>query len=602
MKENVRLVPASVNSFVGDVVAVKLMEDSDISKKKIIWSASSDAVIIKSFSDDARYAFSDGVLITLSHVGQATVTACLDGNTYSIPITVHEMKHTESSVDLNYYIGDLHDHTSLIHDPKLFPTRAEGRARAYLKQVKEEGLLDFAVISDHAELLLPNEFFDNFFAADEVSPQLVVFPGCESAVSVMATDRYGVTIKQSGEIVTLNTDDYTDCSTWEEFYSKVARKPFTICTLAHPQIIGYSHKGMWNFMLHKNNTPEMLHAVHMVEMGDGSTRESNLINELMYSLALDNGFKVSTTCSSDEHGPIWGFNRFPGKTVIMAENKTKEAFIDAIKSCRIYATESGNVKLAYTVNGVCAPAVLTPCDKYEFNVKISLIHEDADSLPVECKVISNRGRTVKTIKDIDFSDFSFTVNSDEAGYFYLRLRDSKNRKTWSVPVWTGRALNNKPVQSLTPIDKSAFSATDIKYGTDAKLLISDDPNESWHSEHSEAELVIDMGCTKKITALGHYPRIITRELLKEISKRPGALISELPVEYTLQASVDGINYCLCDTGLFRAFGGEEIIEFEETEARYVKLSIHSNVAEYSGHEKSFRAGLAIGELTLYKKQ
>ncbi len=602
MKENVQIVPASVNSFVGDIVAVKLVADSDISKEKITWSASGDAVIIKSFADDERYAFSYGVLLTLCKVGEVTVTANFDGTEYSIPVTVREMKHTEPSTDLNYYIGDLHDHTSLNHDPKLFPTRAEDHAREYLKQVKEEGLIDFTVISDHAELLKPNEFFDNFFAADEVSPQIVIFPGCESAVSAMATDRYGITIKQSGEIVTLNTDDYTDCATWEEFYSKVARKPFALCTLAHPQIIGYSHKGMWNFMLHQNNTPEMRHAIHTVEMGNGTTRESNLINEFMYSVALDNGFKVSTTCSSDSHGPVWGYHGFPGKTVIMAENRTKEDFIDAIMSCRIYASESGNVKLAYTVNGVCAPAVLTPCDKYEFNVKVSLFHEDADALPVECKVISNRGKTVKTITGEALSDFSFTVNSDEAEYFYLRLRDSKNRKTWSVPVFTGRATENKPISSLAPIDKSGFSATDVKYATDANLLVSDDPNESWHSDHSDAEIVIDMGRIEKITALGHYPRIITRELLKEISKRPEALIAELPVEYTLQTSVDGVKYCLCDTGLFRVFGGEEIIEFKETSARYVKLSIHSNVAEYSGHKKSFREGLAMGELTLYKKQ
>lgn len=600
MKEDIKIIPSSIHSFVGNVVAVRLVSDRDISKENITWSASSDTVSIKSFSDDTRYAFSDGVLLTLSHVGQATVTAYLDGNEYTLPITVREMKHTEPRIDLNYYLGDLHDHTSLIHDPKLFPSRADDRARPYLKQIKEEGLLDFAVISDHAELLKPNEFFDNFFAADEVSPQIVIFPGCESAVSAMATDRYGVTIKQSGEIVTLNTDDYTDCATWEEFYSKVAKKPFTICTLAHPQIIGYSHKGMWNFMLHKNNTPEMLHAIHMVEMGNGTTRESNLINELMYSLALDNGFKVSTTCSSDDHGPKWGYYSFPGKTVIMAENRTKEDFLDALMSCRVYATESGNVKLAYTVNGVCAPAVLTPCDKYEFRVNVSLFNEDDDSFPVECQVISNRGKTVKTIKNVDFSDFSFTVDSSDAGYFYLRLIDVKNRKTWSVPVWTGKALGNKSMSSISPIDKSGFSAMDTKYDVDASILISDDPNKFWHSEHSEAEIVIDMGRTEKITAFGHYPRIITREVLKNQS--PETLLCELPVEYTLYTSINGIEYTLCDSGLFRAFGGEEIIEFKEREARYVKLSVNSNVAEYSGHENLFPTGLSIAELTLYKKQ
>ena len=47
-------------------------------------------------------------------------------------------------------------------------------------------------------------------------------------------------------------------------------------------------------------------------------------------------------------------------------------------------------------------------------------------------------------------------------------------------------------------------------------------------------------------------------------------------------------------------GGEEIIPFDEVTARYVRLTVHSNVAEYSGHASAFKKGLAIGELTLYR--
>lgn len=601
MKDSIRIFPDAVCSFVGDTVAVKLVSDRDISRENIVWSASSDAVSVKSFACDTRFAFTDGVILTLLKVGEATVTAHFDGKSYSLPVKIREMRHAESGQDMNYYVGDLHDHTSIIHDPKLFPARKDDRAEPYVKQVKDEGLIDFAIISDHGELLTPNEFLDNFFVAEGASPELTVFAGCENDVSVIHTDRYGITTKQSGEIVSLNTDDYTNCNTWEEFYSRVARKPFAICTLAHPQIIGYSYKGMWNFALHKNNTPEMLHAIRMVEMGNGTLRESNLINEFMYSVALDNGFKVSPTCSSDSHGPVWGYTCFPGKTVIMAKDRTKEDFIDAMMSCRVYASESGNVKVAYTVNGVCAPAVLTPADRYEFNVKLSLFREDTDSMPVECKVISNRGKTVKTVNCAELSELSFTVISDEAEYFYLRLSDKKGRKTWSVPIFTGRERANKPLVSISPVDKTGFSATDIKYGTDASVLVSDDPSEFWHSEHSDAEIVIDMGRALKITALGHYPRIITRDILKKLSKRPEMLMAELPVEYTVETSLDGKCYTVCDEGLFRVFGGEEIISFEETEARYVKLTVHSNVGGYSGHSEKFSEGLAIGEITLYSE-
>ena len=600
MKDSIRIFPDAVCSFAGDTVAIKLIADRDISKENIIWSASSDALSIKSFADDTRYAFTDGVILTLLKAGEATVTARFDGRDYSIPVSIREMRHTESGADLNYYIGDLHDHTSHIHDPKLFPLRGDDRAAPYIEQVKNEGKMDLTVITDHGELLTPNEFLDNFFTADGASPELVALAGCESAVSVMETDRYGITTKQSGEIVTLNTDDFTDSSTWEEFYSRVASKPFTFCTLAHPQIIGYSHKGMWNFSLNKNNSPEMRHAIRGVEMGNGSTRESNLINELVYSIALDNGFKVSATCSSDSHGPEWGYGCFPGKTVIMAKSKSKEDFLDALLSNRFYATESGNVRLSYSVNGAVAPATLAPCSEYSFSVSISLFREDIDSTPTECRVISNRGLTVKTVTGDALSELSFTVKAEDADYFYLRLTDKKSRKTWSAPVFVDREKRVRSAESIKPIDKSGFTVTDARYGSDASALVCDDPNRFWHSEHSDAEIVIDMGRTEKIKALGHYPRVITREILAKLSKQPSALICELPVEYTLETSLDGRAYTVCDEGLFRAFGGEEIIPFDEVTARYVRLTVHSNVAEYSGHASAFKKGLAIGELTLYR--
>lgn len=123
MKDSIRIFPDAVCSFAGDTVAVKLVSDRDISRENIVWSASSDAVSVKSFACDTRFAFTDGVILTLLKVGEATVTAHFDGKSYSLPVKIREMRHTESGENLNYYVGDLHDHTSLIHDPKLFPAR-----------------------------------------------------------------------------------------------------------------------------------------------------------------------------------------------------------------------------------------------------------------------------------------------------------------------------------------------------------------------------------------------------------------------------------------------------------------------------------------------
>ncbi len=595
-----RLTFTEIESYVGDIVPLKLVCERDISHSDIAWRVDGSAVILRGFENDEKMPFTDGVLLTLCAVGEAVVTATLDGESYSASVRVRDMRRASPTDTLNYYIGDLHDHTCPINGYDEFAARKTSLPRDYISQVRAEGLLDFTAISDHSEPLNAREFFDNFFVAEEACKDIVVFPGCECDVTVIEEDRFGIPIKRSGEIVCFNSDDYAECTTWEQFYDAVARKPYSVCAFAHPQIVGFAKKGIWDFTLHKNNTPEMLRAVRMMEMGDGSLRQSNIIHEMMYSVALDNGFKISTTCSSDSHGPVWGYHRFPGKTVIMAPERTREAFLDAMENNRVYATESGNLKLSYKVNGITAPATLAPADKYEFRVSVSYFHEDESTVPVECRVISDKGKTVATVKDVDFSDFSFILNAPTAGYFYLRFKDRENRRTWSPPVWTGRALCGTTPPKLCEIDKKGFSARDLVSGENATATLNGDPLVPWISPECTADIVIDMGRVEKVSGLGHYPRVIWRELIKDWYGGTPPLLSEFPVEYTISASLDGEHYDICDEGIFRCYGSEEILPFESRDARYVRLTVHSNVATYKGIPEFADRGLAIGELTLYK--
>ena len=596
----IKLSKDTVISFKGDVIPLKLISEKDLSAEPIKWSCNSDKVLIKEFSD-RPLGFRDGVLITLLDVGESIVCAELDGVTYTAKIVAREMKHAESDAELKYYVGDLHDHTCPINYFDEFSKRTEGLPKDYIYQVKGEGLLDFTAISDHSGPLNVKEFFENFILAEEVADSLVVFPGCECDVTVMDKGRYDVDIKRSGEIVCLNSDDYAECSSWDEFYSAVASKPFPVCIFAHPQIVGFSKKGIWDFAPEKNNTKEMLHAVKGVEMGDGSTRQSNLINEFIYSAALDNGFKVSTTCSSDSHGPVWGYHRFPGKTVIMASEKSREAFLDAMNNGRMYGTESGNLKLRYTVNGVTAPATLDAATEYTFKATVTYFREDASTHPTKCLLISDGGKILARLEGDDLSHLEFTVKSEDASYFYLRFTDSEGRRTWSPPVFTGRAPKKIPAYPISPIDKSDFTAIDETSGLDASLLLNDDPLEHWTSEKNRAEIVIDMQKAETVCALGMHPRLVWRELMNDSYGGTPPILAEFPVEFEIYTSLDGAEYNICESGVFRRFATEEIIRFDERTARFVKLKILSNAADFKGTHEFPDSKITIGELTIYTK-
>ena len=354
-----------INSFCGNVVPLTFKGEG-----KVNWSTDSDAVTIRTFSE-GELAFSNGVLLTLQKAGSATVTAECNAEKYQCKINIREMK-TWSGEPLNYYVGDLHDHTTDEHNHDKFIVRESGFPIDVINAVKEDGRMDFHVISDHTKTLNQRDFFRGF-TDDEISEpkEHIAFPGSESEVTVVVEDRYGIPHKNSGEIVVFNANNYSYAHSWEEFFKDYENSPFAVAILAHPQVSGFSVKGIWNFDLDKNNSPDMRRLIKGIEMGNGGDRESNMLNEYVYSKALDNGFKVSTTCSSDSHGNSgWGYGIFPGKTVIMAAEKTKEAFLDAFNNSRFYACSSGNHKLTVTVNGKMAPCTLEETDTYEFKVDI----------------------------------------------------------------------------------------------------------------------------------------------------------------------------------------------------------------------------------------
>jgi len=597
---SLRLSKDKIESFCGDVLPLRLF--SDAPTDRICWEVEGDAVQLRSFSEEEELPFDTGVLLTLLRPGTAVVTATADGEVCRCQVTVTKRLCASSDDEMQYFIGDFHDHTTNEHNHDRFRDRTCGFPWEYIRQVKEENKLDFCVISDHGGTLNPRDFFRGFTDAEDMKPMdLIVFPGCESEVTAVSYDRYGVPHKNSGEIVTVNGDSFTSSYTWSEFLRVFEHSPNLICTLAHPQILGYSVPGIWNFALDQNNTPEFLRMTKMVEMGDGSDRSSNLINEYTYSVALDNGFRVGTTCSSDSHGPLWGYDAFPGKTVIMAPEKSKEAFVDALLNNRVYACSSGNLKLSYSVNGMTAPADLPPATKYNFHVRLSFFHEDPSTVPVKCQVISDAGKTVKVIENVDFRDFTFTVESETAGYFYLRLTDTEGRKTWSVPVWTERSVIPRSRQALTPIEKRGCKAYDLHTGKEVPVLLNDRPTESWCSQSGTAEIVIDLQTEQEICGLGHYPTIIDRRSLPDPTVPVAELVARFPVDYRISTSCDNVTYTTCAEGLFRIFGGEEVISFAAHTARYVKLQVLSTAGKASEYAKYQDAKVSMAELTVYKK-
>ena len=582
----------SIDSFCGNVVSLRLLEGETPVKAE--WSAEGDAVRLRTFAH-----FDGGVLLVMEKPGTACVKAVCGTETFLCPVSVRPMTHTESGEDLNYYNGDFHTHTSNDHTAPTFAVRTFGFPEEMARDIGKEHRMDFGVVSDHACVLNDADFFRGFIAADEKAPEnVVIFAGSESEISEIVYDRYGIRHKNGGEIVTLNTDGYKDTSLFTEYLDEVTNAPAAIASLAHPQVMGSSVAGIWNFDLAKNNTERMKHMVRFVEMGNGTDRDTTPLFEHTLSVALDQGYRVSTCCTSDHHGPTWGADIFPGKTIIMAKEKSKEAFLDAIRSNRAYATEAGNVKLFYEVNGQAAPADLKDADRCTFHVKAC--HLDGTPAPEikSLEVITDYEQRAAKIENVDFSDITFTVKSSTASYFYLRLVDDQGRKTWSTPVWTGRKTAQPP-KDLRLQSALDFSAFDAVTGTDATILFNGTPREPWRGA-ANADLRIDLKETKKLRAVGVLPKLYGS--FEELLPRP-ELFKEcmsFPCKIRLSGSADGETFFPLADGYVRIFGGESIFFFDAASVRYLRLEILETAGKTSCLPQFTDLGLVVGEIEVYE--
>ena len=596
-----------ISSFVGDVLPLSLVGEGVNRDSIIEWSIDGDAALIREFNTGATYSFNNGVLVTLVKPGEATVRARLEGVEYLTRVTAREMRHAAPDAEMNYYFGDMHDHTSMNHKQAEFATHEFGTIEGYLDYINDEykrneGRLDFGVISDHAGVTNDRDFFHGFELTRAVGDDegVIVFAGAESEITYTEHDRLGVLHRLSGEIVTINSAGYSDSHSWEEFHSDMSYSPRAIAIFAHPHVVGFSTNGIWNFNFAKNNTPRMLEMARGFEMGNGADRKENLLHEYGYSAALDAGFRLSPTCGSDSHGSRWGYRIMPGKSVIMAPERSREAFLDAFINNRFYATESGNVRLKYSVNGMSAPADLALADKYDFKISLSYFTDDDSTHPTYLEVISDYGEALYTADIAGKSEIAFTVSSDSARYFYLRLVDGSGRKTWSMPVFTGRAYDKLVEPDINPIDMSAAKA--FVSGREEPKLINGDPFDSWCAEDTSAVIDIDLGEAHRVAAIAYYPHIILRGKDKGPEWTTSDETAGLVSRYEIYTSTDGENYSLAKRAKAQTLGSENIIAIAPTEARYVRFKALSTVGSDSRIEKYLGRTVKIANLAVFEEK
>jgi hypothetical protein len=245
---------------------------------------------------------------------------------------------------------------------------------------------------------------------------------------------------------------------------------------------------------------------------------------------------------------------------------------------------------------------------YYFQIKLAQFEADPTAIPTRLEVISDYGETVYVCENFG-EEASFTLHSDTARYFYLRLLDEKARKTWSMPVWTGRDFDapRAAEKEIIPLNGCDFTATEVQTGADAAAAIDGDPHTAFESTLPVTSILIDMKKEQRICAVGYWARRFTKDWIKEtsvdwkaeIGPRILEIVKRYVTGYEIHTSLDGVQFTRVAEGKIRAFGDEEILHIPPHGARFVRFDVTSTVGKSSRIPTLLDSPAAVGELSVF---
>ena len=158
-----------------------------------------------------------------------------------------------------------------------------------------------------------------------------------------------------------------------------------------------------------------------------------------YTRALDKGWHVAPTNNQDNHKGNWGDSNTRPLRTSWASDLTEKGIYDAIRNYRVYATEDNDLSIRYDLNGNAMGSILSKQDAVEITAQIS---DPTDTADMKVEVIVNGGLVLDSQTLTDGKDtVTFTFDSNDYSYYYLRVTQADKNIAVTAPVWTGESIN-----------------------------------------------------------------------------------------------------------------------------------------------------------------
>ena len=357
--------------------------------------------------------------------------------TYQAPVTLDGYQ---------LYFGQLHAHTNI--------SDGAGTVEEAFEHAAGVDNLDFLAVTDHSNS------FDNEsdsrvdLGADLTNVSDEWKQGHEAAAAVTGKDfvgLYGFEMTWSdgfGHINTFNTPGFESRSNsefgnksgstegYQNYYDKLVAVEDSLSQFNHP---GTTFGDFQDFAFYD---PQVDQRITLIEVGngEGAIGSSGYFPSYeYYTRALDKGWHVAPTNNQDNHKGNWGDSN-TARSVVLASGLTEEGIYDAIRNYRVYATEDNDLSILYALNGNAMGSILS---KQENGVTLTAqITDPTDTADMKVEVIVNGGLVLdsQTLTD-GKGTVTFTFDSNDYSYYYLRVTQADQNIAVTAPVWTGEGVN-----------------------------------------------------------------------------------------------------------------------------------------------------------------
>ncbi|MFP4418467.1 MAG: CehA/McbA family metallohydrolase [Chitinispirillaceae bacterium] len=340
------------------------------------------------------------------------------GNELSLGISFRPEPTTppDSSVQMNFYFGNLHSHTAY--------SDGAGSPQEAVRWARDSAGYDFYAITDHAELLTPAEWDSTgqVIDAHTVDGEFVAIRGFEwthntfGHINVLGTSCY------------VGSDDIDDLGTFYDWIDRTdglaqfnhpGREPSVYCDLAFQADVHDNFYG--------------------IETGNKNLANISGIYLPFFTSALKKGWRVAPTNNQDNHTLSTNSHR----SVIIAAALTRDDLLDALRERRLYSSDDPNLELTFKSGDYWMGSnIVGDGGLYTFYVSV------ADDEPIDKIQFLNKAGTVldthipPTARTAASAYFKTKVVSDDCFYVKVYGNDTNNDEPGyeqqivvSAPIW-----------------------------------------------------------------------------------------------------------------------------------------------------------------------